>query len=49
MARRAEIDARFMLAQLRAEREKAITAIESWSSLDVEALHMVRMASVVNR
>ena len=43
MARRAQVDTRFMLAQLQAEREKALAAIESWSSLDVEALHMVRM------
>jgi len=49
MARRAEVDARFMLAQLRAEREKALAAIESWSSLDVEALHMVRMGPAMGR
>ncbi len=49
MARRAEVDARFMLAELRAEREKAIAAIESWSSLDVAALHMVRIGAVMER
>jgi outer membrane protein TolC len=45
-ARRAALDARLALAELRAQREKALVAIETWSALDVEALHPVRMGSL---
>ncbi len=45
-ARRAALDAKLALAELRAQREKALVAIETWSALDVEALHPVRMGSV---
>ncbi len=41
-AQRAALDARLTLAMLRVEREKALVAIESWSKVDVEALHPVR-------
>jgi outer membrane protein TolC len=44
-ARRVLLDARLALLQLKSEREKALVAIESWSKLDVEALHPVRMGS----
>lgn len=37
----AHLDTRLVLTQLRAEREKALVAIETWSALDVEALHAV--------
>jgi len=43
--RRMLLEARLTLAQLKSEREKALAAIESWSKLDVEALHPVRMGS----
>jgi outer membrane protein TolC len=45
-ARRAALDAKLALAELRAQREKALVAIETWSALDVEALHPVRMGSL---
>lgn len=41
--RRALLDAELVLAELKTERGKALAAIESWSKLDVEALHPVRM------
>jgi outer membrane protein TolC len=40
-ARLAVLDARLARERLRAEREKALVAIETWSALDVEALHAV--------
>jgi cobalt-zinc-cadmium efflux system outer membrane protein len=43
--RRTLLDARLALAQLKSEREKALAAIETWSKLDVEALHPVRMGA----
>jgi outer membrane protein TolC len=43
--RMALLDARLALAQLRTEREKALVAIETWSALDVEALHAVGLGS----
>lgn len=43
--RRTLLDARLALAELKSEREKALNAIETWSKLDVEALHPVRMGS----
>jgi outer membrane protein TolC len=49
MARRAAVETTFTLAQLRAEREKALAALESWSSVDVEALHSVRLGSMAAR
>lgn len=49
MARRAAVETAFTLAQLRTEREKALAAIESWSSIDVEALHSVRLGSMAAR
>ena len=44
--RRAVLDARLTLVELRAQREKALVAIETWTALDVEALHPVKMGSV---
>jgi outer membrane protein TolC len=49
MARRAQVDAQFTLAQLRAEREKTLAALESWSAVDIAALHMVRLGSMAAR
>ncbi len=43
-AQREALDARLALAMLRVEREKALVAIETWSRVDVEALHPVRMS-----
>lgn len=43
--RRMVLDGQLALLQLKSEREKALTAIETWSKLDVEALHPVRMGS----
>jgi outer membrane protein TolC len=43
--RRTLLDARLTLAQLKSEREKALAAIETWSKLDVEALHPVKMGT----
>ena len=42
-ARRALLDAKLMVVQLRAEREKALAAIETWSTVDVEAMQPGRM------
>ncbi len=42
-ARRAALEARLALAELRAQREKALVAIETSSKLDVEALHPVSL------
>jgi outer membrane protein TolC len=44
-ARRAALAAKLALAELRAQREKALVAIETWSRLDVEALHPVSLGS----
>jgi outer membrane protein TolC len=44
--RRAALDAKLTLVELRAQREKALVAIETWTALDVEALHPVKMGSV---
>ena len=41
----AHLDARLTRAQLRTEREKALVAIETWSALDVEALHAVGLGT----
>jgi outer membrane protein TolC len=46
-ARRALLDARLVQAMLRVEREKALAAIETWSALDVEALHPVRSGAEI--
>jgi hypothetical protein len=43
--RKTLLDARLTLAQLKSEREKALAAIETWSKLDVEALHPVKMGT----
>lgn len=37
-ARRAQLDVRLATARLRIDREKSLTAIESWSAVDVETL-----------
>jgi len=42
-ARRTALDARLALAELRAQREKALVAIETSTKLDVEALHPVSL------
>lgn len=39
------LDARLVLAQLRIEREKALAAIETWSTVDVQAMPRARMAA----
>jgi outer membrane protein, heavy metal efflux system len=44
-ARRAVLEAELALAELRAQREKALVAIETSTALDVEALHPVRLGS----
>ena len=43
-AQRALLDARLVLAQLRTEREKALSAIETWSAVDVETMQPGRTA-----
>ncbi len=43
-AQRTLLDARLTLSQVKAEREKALAAIETWSALDVETLTPGRMA-----
>src|SRR5262249_36757193 len=42
---RGALDARLTPAELRVEREKALIAIETWSKLDLEAMHPVRTAA----
>lgn len=44
-ARRAVLEAELTLAELRAQREKALVAIETSTALDVEALHPVRLGT----
>lgn len=44
-ARRAVLEAELALAELRAQREKALVAIETSTALDVEALHPVRLGA----
>ena len=44
-AARTQLEAERTLALLRIEREKALVALESWSALDVEALHPVRASA----
>jgi hypothetical protein len=44
-SRRLQLDAELMLVELKSQRAKALAAIETWSKLDVEALHPVRMGS----
>jgi len=48
-ARRTEIDTAFLLAQLKAEREKTLAAIDAWQGVDVAALHGVRMGAMSAR
>ena len=48
-AQRGALDARLALAMLRIEREKALVAIETWSRVDVESLHPVRMSGASMR
>ena len=43
-AERTLVDAKLVVVQLRAEREKALAAIETWSTVDVEAMQPGRMA-----
>lgn len=43
------LDARLAFAELRTEREKALVSIETWSALDVEALHSVGASSASMR
>ena len=45
-SRRAVLDAELALAELRAQREKALIAIETSTALDVEALHPVRLGGL---
>jgi len=49
MARRAAIDTSLLLAQLKVDREKTLSAIDAWSAVDVEALHSVRMGAMAAR
>ena len=49
MARRAAIDTSLLLAQLKVDREKTLSAIGTWSAVDVEALHSVRMGAMAAR
>jgi outer membrane protein TolC len=49
MARRAALDTALLLAQLRVDREKTLSAIDAWSAVDVEALHSVRMGAMAAR
>lgn len=49
MARRAAIDTALLLAQLKVDREKTLSAIDTWSAVDVEALHSVRMGAMAAR
>jgi outer membrane protein TolC len=49
MARRAAIDTALLLAQLKVDREKTLSAIDAWSAVDVEALHSVRMGAMAAR
>jgi outer membrane protein, heavy metal efflux system len=49
MARRAAIDTALLLAQLKVDREKTLSAIDTWSEVDVEALHSVRMGAMAAR
>ncbi len=48
-AQRAVLDAELVHAMLLIEREKALAAIETWSALDVEALHPVRAGAEAMR
>jgi hypothetical protein len=48
-AQRMLLDARLTLAMLRVEREKALTAIETWTEIDVEALHPMPAGSAAMR
>jgi outer membrane protein TolC len=48
-ARRAVLESERTLAELRAQREKALVAIETSTALDVEALHPVRLGAASGR